>query len=434
MTAENFANTAEATAEAQDDPAAAQDLLVKAQEYRAKSKEHMAYGIVFALEIGEIEKKISAWTEQSDKAEEDFAEAMGEMLREGYWSDSQYVPGQEDTLYADALEVSRQMAQPQCEWVVQTKDLKEEIEVNQRLRIYDEYSRLKAYAFVEKLTIHPREEWDNEISISTDELGMNSKSLENILSRVTEMAEILRTNAAMYERASSISDDGTVTAKILEGTIDVTKNRILAGGSNWYTDEKGNIIFVSLDGQSAMMLTGMGFMIADSWTEDGQWNWRTFGTGSGFTADMITAGYLSADRIRSNSITANHIAPEAGAALDLSANESVGIRIQEELDETDLAKYKAWFAFSDSGMTVGEGDSDMRLQLSNDEIAFLGGSNTLSITNDRISFKEGGENEVAYISDNKLSITHAEIKNSMKIGNFAWEPQGNGNMSIIFKE
>ena len=34
-------------------------------------------------------------------------------------------------------------------------------------------------------------------------------------------------------------------------------------------------------------------MVANGKTSD-QWNWRTFGTGEGFTADLITAGVLRA--------------------------------------------------------------------------------------------------------------------------------------------
>lgn len=43
-----------------------------------------------------------------------------------------------------------------------------------------------------------------------------------------------------------------------------------------------------------MMLTGAGFMVAAGKDDDGNWKWRTFGTGEGFTADVITAGIIRA--------------------------------------------------------------------------------------------------------------------------------------------
>jgi hypothetical protein len=63
--------------------------------------------------------------------------------------------------------------------------------------------------------------------------------------------------------------------------------------SNWWTDENGNLIFEAQDGLSAMKLAGEGFAIANSKTGEA-WNWRTFGDGTGFTADLITAGMIDA--------------------------------------------------------------------------------------------------------------------------------------------
>ena len=34
-----------------------------------------------------------------------FAEAMGDLLRDGYWSNTAYAPGQEELLYLEATEV-----------------------------------------------------------------------------------------------------------------------------------------------------------------------------------------------------------------------------------------------------------------------------------------------------------------------------------------
>lgn len=43
---------------------------------------------------------------------------------------------------------------------------------------------------------------------------------------------------------------------------------------------------------SAIQLKGGGFRIANTLLSNGEWNWRTFGTGSGFTADEINAGQI----------------------------------------------------------------------------------------------------------------------------------------------
>lgn len=54
---------------------------------------------------------------------------------------------------------------------------------------------------------------------------------------------------------------------------------------------------------------------------------------------------------------------------------------------------------------------------------------TLTITNERISFKDNGA-EVAYISNSTLYITDANITNSLKIGKYALVPRANGNLSM----
>ena len=56
---------------------------------------------------------------------------------------------------------------------------------------------------------------------------------------------------------------------------------------------------------------------------------------------------------------------------------------------------------------------------------------TVRILNDRIAFYMN-ETEVAYFSNNKLYVTQAQILSRLQIGKFAYEPQPNGNMSLIY--
>lgn len=42
------------------------------------------------------------------------------------------------------------------------------------------------------------------------------------------------------------------------------------------------------------------------------------------------------------------------------------------------------------------------------------------------------DTEVAYLSDNKLYVTQAEILTRLQIGKYAYEPQANGNLSVIY--
>lgn len=60
----------------------------------------------------------------------------------------------------------------------------------------------------------------------------------------------------------------------------------------------------------------------------------------------------------------------------------------------------------------------------------IGALLTTKISNGRISFLYNDTIEVAYISDQKLYITNAEILDSIVIGNFGFMPRANGNLSF----
>lgn len=59
----------------------------------------------------------------------------------------------------------------------------------------------------------------------------------------------------------------------------------------------------------------------------------------------------------------------------------------------------------------------------------VGNELILKISHNRISFLQGGV-EVAYMSNNKLYITDAEILTSLRIGNYSFIPRANGNLSF----
>ena len=71
----------------------------------------------------------------------------------------------------------------------------------------------------------------------------------------------------------------------------------------------------------------------------------------------------------------------------------------------------------------------IRFENGNIILGVVGNEITLVQQNDRISFFQNGA-EVAYLSNNKLYVTDAEILGSLRIGKFAFIPRANGNMSL----
>lgn len=78
-----------------------------------------------------------------------------------------------------------------------------------------------------------------------------------------------------------------------------------------------------------------------------------------------------------------------------------------------LREISQYIRFENGNIILGDSESELILRVENDRIAFL----------------ESGE-EVAYFSNHKLYITNAEVLHSLKIGNFAYTPRDNGNLSF----
>lgn len=157
---------------------------------------------------------------------------------------------------------------------------------------------LNDICFITKVVRHVDRAHENRVEISNQIINIAGQTFDSILARMAELAGQIDGKKAVFDRAQVIGPDGKISTDVLNGVIEVTKNKLLATVSNWYTDDSGNIIFESPEGESAMMLTGSGFMIADGRDENGQWNWRTFGTGKGFTADEVIAGELRTGLVR----------------------------------------------------------------------------------------------------------------------------------------
>ena len=267
---------------------------------------------------------------QLDDIESDFIIVMGDMLRDGYWSNQNYIPGQEQHLYDDAVERMKVLSRPTVDYTFSLirlhKDFGiplEDFKLNAIFRLYDPELDINDNLFITKITIGIDNEDVGKIEVSNRDITINANDLGSLLSRMSQLSDLIEQKNTLYERAKAISQNGTLYADRLNGQIDVLKNQLLSTVSNWHTDDQGNILFEAADGGSAMMLCGAGFMIANSKDDNDEWLWRTFGTGEGFTADEIVAGFISAERIEAGSISTEKVEPGFGGSLVITGNPSI---------------------------------------------------------------------------------------------------------------
>ena len=87
----------------------------------------------------------------------------------------------------------------------------------------------------------------------------------------------------------------------------------------------------------------------------------------------------------------------------------------DNLTREQLNLIHTYMRFGEDGLTIGKAGNPLTFRVVNDRLAFY-----------------MNDTEVAYLSDNKLYVTQAEILARLQIGKFAYEPQPNGNLSVIF--
>lgn len=97
-------------------------------------------------------------------------------------------------------------------------------------------------------------------------------------------------------------------------------------------------------------------------------------------------------------------------------------QLQDDLDtareatEEELAVMRSYMTFGEDGLTIGKTGNPFTFRVANDRLAFF-----------------MNDTEVAYLSNNKLYVTQAEILTRLIIGKLAFEPQTNGNLSLVFR-
>lgn len=149
----------------------------------------------------------------------------------------------------------------------------------------------------------------------TDELGGSMRvTLGNVTETITDMLLAQQQKVSSLSKRSSSWDVAASTPpSYLQQVVDAMNTQFNMSGSSYtFTSFEQGTIYASVpmdaNGRSttgkgsAMQLCSQGFRIASGCKADGSWDWRTFGTGAGFTADLITVGTLMGDLIKAGTI------------------------------------------------------------------------------------------------------------------------------------
>ena len=160
----------------------------------------------------------------------------------------------------------------------------ERVSKGDTVHVYDERMGIDIEARVVDLVFDALQKAVTEVTIGTD----NFDYIKDTAGSINKIENITNNN-------------GDVKAETIDGIIDGLKTQFKAQTEVGATQQVRAMLFVDNNPDSptygAMSIGTMGFQIANSKLPNGEWDWRTFGTGSGFTADQINAGKINTNLI-----------------------------------------------------------------------------------------------------------------------------------------
>lgn len=186
-------------------------------------------------------------------------------------------------------------------------------------------------------------------------LGNIAPTLTDIYAYQQKQLQQLDTKVNNLDTFSPANDDH------LKRLIDNLNRKFNANGASYYhIDFATGSTWASVpmdvngtplkEGGWAINISSLGFRIAKNRNPDGSWNWRTFGTGEGLTADLITSGTLDANLIRAGVIEDRQ--GENSWNLATGKLKTKGMRATNcEVDGT----IRSYVPYNDSHITIKDG-------------------------------------------------------------------------------
>lgn len=128
--------------------------------------------------------------------------------------------------------------------------------------------------------------------------GRSRVTLANFLPNVTDTLAGINETVRTVDQVTT--ESGQISSSWIEGSINTLKNQLIASGTfASATVANGGFLLENTNASSpdyGALFLGPGIFAIASTQLNGEWQWRTFGKGSGFTADEIKAGIIQAER------------------------------------------------------------------------------------------------------------------------------------------
>lgn len=231
-------------------------------------------------------------------------------------------------------------------------------------------------------------------------------------------------NAARVVSAITDGNENVVAGRVA-GILDAMQTQLRLQNTAAERADVLAVLFEDLDPASdlygAMAIGTQGFQIANTrLPDDSDWDWKTFGTAAGFSAEYIIAGVLASQNYDGTQGVAIDL--NAGTiyapSLTVSAAQVDGLSdLQETVDTTS-----AYFRFGTWGTNDIEG------------AAVVLGNNMVLVSADAVSLIQNSDidNPVAQLTQQRLVVTEGVFNTSLIVGKFKVIPRSNGNASVVY--
>lgn len=170
--------------------------------------------------------------------ERQMTDCIGDIYREGWWQDASYVDGDEEKLYADALDNLNEVAKPETTYSITYLDLynsnannrdfgaaSETIDVQwpdlsamSAVHLVDPEIAVNTWAFIDKIQKCYDKPWQTKITINTKLSTISQHSFTDVMTNIATVASDMKGKTSYYDKtlasAATSEDIEKVTANV----------------------------------------------------------------------------------------------------------------------------------------------------------------------------------------------------------------------------
>ena len=248
---------------------------------------------VLKLNISSHEAIYQGLINQKAVEEQLLEDNVGDFIREKLYKNDNYTDT--DSLYADALEVSKVASFPQFEEDISIIDLS--TLTGYEIEKFDEYTKviieIDPLGIISDGQIREITEMIDDPRKTVCSISTYITSFEDFMSKSFSASTDLQIMKEVYNRAVGLDPNGTVNSEYLQEAL-INTSFVLNSSSSTYVDPTQGFVSADNSNGNFIMKLNSGALIM---SDDGGLNWKLAITAKGIVAESITSGVMNTGNI-----------------------------------------------------------------------------------------------------------------------------------------